>query len=81
VKEMVSATPMKDMVQFLTVTTDPAADTPEITEVYGEVHGLDAHNWMFLTTRVGQAEDTTRDLAKDYDQRFDPLMTASRCTG
>ncbi|MBS3651871.1 SCO family protein [Pseudaminobacter sp. 19-2017] len=73
VQSMVNATPMKDMVQFLTVTTDPAADSPEILKAYGPSHGLDPRNWMFLTTRDGQAGEATRRLAEEYSQRFDPV--------
>ncbi|MFU0503810.1 SCO family protein [Pseudaminobacter sp. NGMCC 1.201702] len=73
VQAMVNETPMKDMVQFLTVTTDPAADTPKVMKAYGEAHGLDPSNWAFLTTREGQAEDATRKLSEEYNVRFDPL--------
>lgn len=73
VQEMVNATPMKERVQFLTVTTDPAADTPEVMKAYGEAHGLDASNWTFLTARQGQPEDMTRKLSDAYDVNFMPL--------
>jgi protein SCO1/2 len=73
VQAMVNETPMTDMVQFLTVTTDPMADTPEVMKAYGAAHGLDSHNWTFLTTRAGQAEDATRRLSEEYNVRFDPL--------
>ena len=81
VQEMVNATPMKDMVQFLTVTTDPAADTPEILKAYGASHGLDPRNWLFLTTRDGQATETTRKLAEEYNQRFDPVDDGQQMHG
>ncbi|RFC65838.1 SCO family protein [Mesorhizobium denitrificans] len=81
VQEMVNATPMKDMVQFLTVTTDPAADTPEILKAHGPSHGLDPRNWLFLTARDGQAEDATRKLAEEYNQRFDPLDDGQQMHG
>jgi protein SCO1/2 len=81
VQAMVNDTPMKDMVQFLTVTTDPALDTPEVMKGYGEAHGLDPQNWMFLTTQARQAADTTRKLAEEYDQRFDPLEDGQQMHG
>lgn len=81
VQQMVNATPMKDMVQFLTVTTDPAADTPEILKAYGPPHGLDPRNWLFLTTRQGQAADATRKLAEEYNQRFDPVDDGQQMHG
>lgn len=81
VQAMVNDTPMKDMVQFLTVTTDPATDTPEIMKAYGEACGLDPHNWMFLTTREGQPDNATRKLAEEYDQRFDPLDNGQQMHG
>jgi protein SCO1/2 len=71
VQEKINATPMKNRVQFLTVTTDPAKDTPEVLRAYGPTHGLDAVNWMFLTTRQGQPEDTTRRLAEEYGLKFE----------
>jgi protein SCO1/2 len=81
VQAMVNDTPMKDLVQFLTVTTDPAADTPEVMKGYGEAHGVDPHNWTFLTTREGQAEDATRKLSEEYNVRFDPLEGGQQMHG
>ncbi|TYL25098.1 SCO family protein, partial [Streptococcus pyogenes] len=81
VQAMVGETPMKDLVQFLTVTTDPAADTPEVMKAYGEAHGLDPSNWTFLTTREGQAEDATRKLSEEYNVRFDPLEGGQQMHG
>lgn len=71
VQKEINATPMRDRVQFLTVTTDPAKDTPDVLKAYGPVHGLDARNWMFLTIRPGQPEDTTRKLAEEYGLKFE----------
>jgi len=77
----VNASPMKDMVQFVTVTTDPSVDTPEVLRAYGAAHGLDPHNWTFLTTAPGQPEDATRKLAEAYDMRFDPLAGGQQMHG
>lgn len=81
VQEGVNATPMKDMVQFITVTTDPATDMPDVMRAYGEAHGLDPSNWLFLTIRAGQPEDATRRLAEDYNTRFDPLDDGQQMHG
>tara|TARA_R110000787_G_scaffold89257_2_gene189055 strand:- start:1017 stop:1709 length:693 start_codon:yes stop_codon:yes gene_type:complete len=70
VQAMINQSPMKDMVQFISVTTDPANDTPEVLEAYGPAHGLDPANWTFLTTRPEQSEDGTRTLAEAFGHRF-----------
>ena len=81
VQALVNETPMKDLVQFLTVTTDPAGDTPEVMKGYAKAHGLDPYNWTFLTTREGQPEDATRKLSEEYDVRFDPLEGGQQMHG
>lgn len=73
IQRKINISPMKEMVQFLAITTDPSMDTPEVLKAYGPAHGLDASNWMFLTTRPGQAEDTTRKLSEAYKVRFEPI--------
>lgn len=70
VQELIDATPMRDRVQFLTVTTDPANDTAEVLQAYGPDHGLDPANWTFLTIRPGQDEAATRDLAQSFGHKF-----------
>lgn len=70
IQEMVNQTPMKDLVQFITITTDPKNDTPEVLRAYGSSHGLDTVNWAFLTTAPDQAEDTTRRLAEAHGHKF-----------
>jgi protein SCO1 len=81
IQRKVNDTPMKDRVQFLAVTTDPVKDTPEVLAAYGPAHGLDASNWMFLTTRPGQPEDTTRKLSEAYNVRFEPLEDGQQMHG
>jgi protein SCO1/2 len=66
----VNVSVMKDMVQFVTVTTDPEADTPEVMRSYGEAHALDPVNWIFLTVRPGDPEDATRRLSESYNNTF-----------
>jgi protein SCO1/2 len=70
VQAMVNRTPMKDRVRFVTVTTDPAHDTPDVLRGYGPAHGLDSVNWMFLTAPEGHGEDATRRLAERFGQKF-----------
>lgn len=81
IQEKVNITPMKDMVQFVTVTTDPLKDTPEVLRTYGEPRGLDPANWMFLTRAPGQPEDATRKLAETYNLRFQPLDDGQQLHG
>ncbi len=69
VQEMVNQTPMKDQVQFISVTTDPENDTPEVLRDYGPVHGLDPTNWIFLTSGTDRPT-ATRELAKRYGHKF-----------
>lgn len=70
VQEMIAATPMKNRVQFVTITTDPKNDTTEVMRAYGPTHGLKAENWVFLTTASDQPEDATRQLAKRFGHSF-----------
>ena len=70
VQKMVNITPMKGQVQFITVTTDPKRDAGQVLRDYGDNHGLDPVNWMFLTAAAGGPEDTTRRLAKAYGVEF-----------
>jgi protein SCO1/2 len=70
IQKMVNQTPMKDRVQFITITTDPSRDTPDVLRAYGPAHGLDPVNWLFLTTTADQPEDTTRKLAEAFGHKF-----------
>lgn len=70
VQEMVNGTPMKDQVQFISITSDPSKDRGEVLRGYGPAHGLAAVNWVFLTTLADQPEDTTRALASRYGHKF-----------
>ncbi len=70
IQDLIKLTPMKDMVQFITITTDPANDMPEIMKGYGPAHGLDPSNWIFLTRQPDQPEDVTRKLASAYGLEF-----------
>lgn len=70
IQQMVNQTPMQDRVQFVTITTDPVNDTPEVLKDYGPAHGLDPANWVFLTAGPDQGEDTTRKLVEAYGHKF-----------
>ena len=71
IQRMVNDTPMKDRVQFITITTDPKRDIPEVLEGYGPVHGLDPlTNWTFLTSGPARPDDTTRKLAEQFGHKF-----------
>lgn len=71
VQAMVNLSPMKSQVAFVTITTDPSRDRGEVLRTYGQAHGLDPANWVFLTTKSDQPEDTTRKLAEQFGHRFD----------
>jgi protein SCO1/2 len=70
IQQLVNQTPMKDEVQFISITTDPTTDTPEIMREYGRAHGFDPANWLFLASPTGQPEDATRDLAEQFGHKF-----------
>ncbi|TIN19421.1 MAG: SCO family protein [Mesorhizobium sp.] len=70
VQQMVNATPMKGQVIFVTVTTDPKRDTPDVLRAYGPAHGLDPANWLFLTTTQDQSDDATGKLAEAFGHKF-----------
>src|SRR3546814_14832861 len=60
IQDMVNRTPMKGLVEFISVTTDPEHDTADVLVEYGSVHGLDPSNWHFLTRTTDQLEASTR---------------------
>jgi protein SCO1/2 len=70
IQEMVNQTPMKEQVRFITITTDPANDVPDVLRAYGSAHGLDPFNWSFLTKTADQPEDVTRRLAEEHGHKF-----------
>ena len=70
IQKMVNITPMKDQVQFITITTDPKRDLGQVLRNYGDNHGLDPANWTFLTAAPGESEDVTRQLAMSYGLKF-----------
>jgi len=71
IQALTNQSPMKQQVEFITITTDPSRDKGEVLRNYGHAHGLDPANWIFLTTKPDQSEDTTRKLAEAFGHRFD----------
>lgn len=69
VQDMVNQTPMRDLVRFIAITTDPVNDLPAVLESYGPAHGLDPTNFMFLTSGA-DAPDATRAVAERYGLKF-----------
>lgn len=69
IQELINETPMRDMVQFISITTDPKNDTAEILGAYGGQHGLDSANWTILTSGPDQPA-ATRALAESYGLKF-----------
>lgn len=69
IQKMINGTPMRDLVQFVTITTDPENDTAEVMREYGQAHGLDPVNWLFLTSGPEQPE-ATRTLAERFGHKF-----------
>ena len=72
VQEEVNRTPMRDLVQFVAITTDPEDDTTDVLKEYGPAQGLVSANWVFLTKGPDQPDDVTRQLATDYGIEFVP---------
>jgi protein SCO1/2 len=70
VQGMINQTAMKEQVRFVTITTDPTNDTPDVLRAYGVRHSLDPANWVFLTSGQDQPEDTTRGLAERFGHKF-----------
>lgn len=81
IQTMVNLTPMKSQVEFVTITTDPARDRGDVLKAYGQAHGLDPLNWVFLTTKSGQSEDSTRKLAERFGHRFDKTADGFQAHG
>jgi protein SCO1/2 len=81
IQKMVNITPMREQVQFITITTDPQNDTPQVLHDYGPLQGLDPINWIFLTRRKGDPEDTTRRLAERFGHGFDKVKDGLQMHG
>ncbi len=73
VQAKINASPVRDLVQFVAVTTDPETDTPEVLDAYGPSRGLDPDNFVFLTSAPEQPS-ATRELAARYGVVFTPTF-------
>lgn len=69
IQRMVNGGPLRDTVQFISITTDPEKDAPDVLRAYGPAHGLDASNWVFLTSGPDEPAKT-RDLGERYGLKF-----------
>ena len=69
IQEMINQTPMLGQVQFVTITSDPKRDTPEVMRAYGTAHGLDPVNWVFLTSGPDRLT-ATRELVEKFGHKF-----------
>ena len=69
IQKMVNQTPMRDLVRFVTITSDPRRDTPEVMRAYGTAHGLDRENWTFLTSGPDRLT-ATRELVEKFGHKF-----------
>ena len=71
IQEMINATPMRDVVQFISIATDAedAKETADIMRSYGARFGLDPVNWMFLYRGAGPKDGTIR-LAERFGLKF-----------
>jgi protein SCO1/2 len=80
IQRMVNETPGRDMVRFISITTDPVRDTPAVMQEYGAAHGLDPINWSFLTSGPDRSEETIR-LARAYGLVFVPTPEGAQMHG
>lgn len=80
IQKKINATPMRDLVEFVAITTDPEHDTPDVLKAYGPIHGLDPANWIFLTSGAAEPK-ATRDLAAAYGLLFTPEEDGSQMHG
>jgi protein SCO1/2 len=81
VQEMINQTPTREQVQFISITTDPENDTPDVLRDYGPAHGLDPSNWVFLTSGPDRPEHTTRNLAERFGHTFSKTEDAYQVHG
>ena len=70
IQSLVNETAMKNLVQFVSITTDPSRDSTDIMQSYAKAHGVDRVNWTLLRPQPDHAEDSTRMLAEAFGHRF-----------
>ena len=81
IQKMVNIAPMKDMVEFISITTDPTRDFGQVLKDFGNSHGLSPVNWVFLTAAPAEPEDSTRVLAKSYGAEFKLMPSGDQMHG
>jgi len=69
VQNLLNRTALRDRVRFVTITTDPARDSPDVLRTYGPQHGLGPANWVFLTSGQDRPNATGR-IAEAFGHRF-----------
>ncbi len=69
IQKAINQTPMKNLVKFVSITTDPKRDTTAVMKTYGPKHGLNPSNWAFLTSGSDKL-GATRELTKRYGLKF-----------
>ncbi len=65
-------------VRLVTVTVDPAYDTPEVLREYADRHGAERERWLFLT---GPPDDVYRLIRQDFHLYAEPTEGAARTPG
>jgi len=58
---------LRDRVVLLSVTFDPAYDTPEVLKEYGERYDADFSNWHFLTGDAAEVQAAAQDANVIYE--------------
>ncbi|MDP3722540.1 MAG: SCO family protein [Candidatus Omnitrophota bacterium] len=58
---------LKDRVVLVSISFDPAYDTPEVLKEYGERYGADFSNWQFLTGDVAEIQAAAQDANVIYE--------------
>lgn len=81
IQDQINRTPMRDLVEFVAITTEPENDTADVLKAYGPAQGLDSANWVFLTKGPDQPDDITRQLASEYGIEFVPTDDGTQMHG
>ena len=76
--ELQAALPATAPIAFVTLTTDPDFDTPEVLKKYGDKHNADPARWQFLTGDKSEIAKLAVDglkltaIEKSPEERTDP---------
>jgi len=58
---------LKNQVEFVSISFDPAYDTPEVLKEYSERYGADFSNWQFLTGDAAEIQAAAQDANVIYE--------------